>query len=193
MSYHSDTIALTIGRMNQQYFLPTIQREFVWEPEQIMKLFDSIMRKYPISSFLFWEIRDQNREKWQAYKFLDKAKQGGTHNELAITDGVNNLSMILDGQQRLTSLMIGLKGTYVTRKKGGRIANPDAWTTNKLHLDLLAAPSLDGEEDKDGLYYKFAFKDATPQPNSENFWFRVAQIMDFDERQKFDVFLRTKR
>jgi uncharacterized protein with ParB-like and HNH nuclease domain len=40
---------------SKKYLLPSIQREFVWSPEQIKMLFDSLMRKYPINSFLFWE------------------------------------------------------------------------------------------------------------------------------------------
>ena len=70
MSYRSEAIALAIGRMNRQYFLPAIQREFVWKPEQIVQLFDSIMRGYPISSFLFWELKPENRDKWQVYEAL---------------------------------------------------------------------------------------------------------------------------
>ena len=46
MSYRSETLALAIGRMNRQYLLPAIQREFVWKPEQIVQLFDSIARRY---------------------------------------------------------------------------------------------------------------------------------------------------
>ena len=67
MSYRSQTIAATIGRLNVQYFLPAIQREFVWQTKQIIQLFDSIMRGYPISSFLFWELQAKNYEKWEAY------------------------------------------------------------------------------------------------------------------------------
>ena len=64
------------------------------------------MRGYPISSFLFWELKPENRDKWQVYEFLEKAQHGGTHNQLASTDGVTSLSLVLDGQQRLTSLII---------------------------------------------------------------------------------------
>ena len=98
MSYRSETIAFAISRMNQQYFLPAIQREFVWKPEQIVQLFDSIMRGYPISSFLFWDLKPENRDKWHVYEFLEKAQHGGTHNQLASTDGVTSLSLVLDGQ-----------------------------------------------------------------------------------------------
>ena len=89
MSYRSESIAIAIERMNRQYFLPAIQREFVWKPEQIVQLFDSIMRGYPISSFLFWELKPENRDKWQVYEFLEKAHHGGTHNQLVNTDGVS--------------------------------------------------------------------------------------------------------
>ena len=189
MSYRSETIALAVGRMNRQYFLPAIQREFVWKTEQIVQLFDSIMRGYPISSFLFWELKPENRDKWQIYEFLEKAQHGGTHNQRASTDGVTSLSLVLDGQQRLTSLMIGLRGTYTAKKKYKRWDNPDAWSPQRLHLDLLADPRLDSEESS-GVYYKFEFMDETPAPaqNSEHYWFKVGRILDFDARREFEAF-----
>lgn len=192
MSYRSETIALVIGRMNRQYFLPAIQREFVWKPEQIVRLFDSIMRGYPISSFLFWELNPENRDKWQVYEFLEKAQHGGMHNQLASTDGVTSLSLVLDGQQRLTSLMIGLRGTYTAKKKYKRWNDPDAWSAQRLHLDLLADPRLDSDGSESGVYFKFEFMEETPAPNSEHYWFRIGRILDFDERQKFDAFLDEK-
>jgi len=189
MSYRSETIAFAIERMNRQYFLPAIQREFVWKPEQIIQLFDSIMRAYPISSFLFWELKSENRDKWQVCRFLEKASHGGTHNQAASTDGVNNLTLVLDGQQRLTSLMIGLKGTYVTKKKYKRWDNPDAWVSQRLYIDLLADPQLDSDGDEMGIYYKFDFLEQPPKPDSKNHWFRVGKILDFDEAQKFEDYL----
>jgi hypothetical protein len=45
--------------LDGKYVLPAIQREFIWEPEQIELLFDSLLRGYPISSFLFWEVPRQ--------------------------------------------------------------------------------------------------------------------------------------
>lgn len=189
MSYRSEPIAVAINRMNRQYFLPAIQREFVWKPEQIVQLFDSILRGYPISSFLFWELKPENREKWQVYQFLERAQYGGTHNALASTDGVTTLSLVLDGQQRLTSLLIGLKGTYVMKKKYKRWDNPEAWSPERLHLDLLAEPRLDESESDTGLYYRLEFMPETPAPDAEHYWFRLGRILDFDERKKFEAFL----
>ena len=175
--------------MNRQYFLPAIQREFVWRPDQIVQLFDSIMRGYPISSFLFWELKPENREKWQVYEFLEKAQTGGMHNQLASTDGVSNLTLVLDGQQRLTSLVVGLRGTYVAKKKHKRWNNPDAWSAQRLHLNLFADPRLDTDANETGVYYKFVFMEDAPKPDDEHYWFRVGRILDFDERQKFEAFL----
>ncbi len=56
MSYQSSTIAAVLNRLNRSYFLPAIQREFVWSPDQVIKFFDSLMRRYPIGSFLFWDL-----------------------------------------------------------------------------------------------------------------------------------------
>jgi len=48
MAYQSDTIATVVNRLNVRYFLPAIQREFVWKPDQIIQLFDSLLRNYPM-------------------------------------------------------------------------------------------------------------------------------------------------
>ena len=44
----------------KKYLLPAIQREVVWQVDQITRLFDSLMRDYPIGSFLFWHV-DKNK------------------------------------------------------------------------------------------------------------------------------------
>ena len=165
MSYKSETIETCVTRLNLQYFLPAIQREFVWTPGQIVQLFDSIMRGYPISSFLFWELKKENREKWQAYTFINEATQGGTHNQLANTNGVNQMTLVLDGQQRLTSLLVGLKGTYIVKRK-----YKQAWRTQKLYFDILKDPlAQDTEGDAEyGVHYGFQFKDISPKQSAEN-------------------------
>src|SRR5450759_371814 len=56
--------------LDQKYVLPAIQREFIWEPHQIELLFDSLLRGYPISSFLFWEVPRNQIKDWQFYTFL---------------------------------------------------------------------------------------------------------------------------
>nr|WP_282756018.1 DUF262 domain-containing protein [Desulfuromonas thiophila] len=50
------TIEKAINQIvNRRYLLPAIQRKFTWSSSQICVLFDSIMRGYPINTFMFWE------------------------------------------------------------------------------------------------------------------------------------------
>lgn len=193
MGYQADTIATTINRLNGQYFLPAIQREFVWHPEQVIKLFDSIMRGYPIGSFLFWELMPENRDKWEVYKFIDRANQGGTHNEPASTAGVQQLTLVLDGQQRLTSLLVGLKGTYTIKKKYRRWDNPDAWVRRNLYLDLLKDPRASEEDGEAGIHYGFEFLEAAPQNGDGHHWLKVGSILDFDSEDRFLEFKQEER
>ena len=54
MGLVSTKIKNIVNEINIKYYLPAIQREFVWSTEQIETLFDSLMQGYPISTFLFW-------------------------------------------------------------------------------------------------------------------------------------------
>ena len=53
------------------FWLPNIQRPFVWSEEQICRLFDSILRQYPISTLLVWKTKGSVRRR----KFIDVFKE----------------------------------------------------------------------------------------------------------------------
>ena len=55
---------------SREYVLPGIQREFIWSTDQICQLFDSLMRGYPISSFLFWKVDADHSHKYAFYDFI---------------------------------------------------------------------------------------------------------------------------
>lgn len=157
--------------INESTFLPDIQREFVWERDDICKLFDSLMCGYPISSFLFWRVKEQDKKKWTMYEFIKDFDKTNPHNKIANLDGINkDLNMVLDGQQRMTSLFIGLKGSYsyfFYRKR-----------TEYLALDLLKAPSK--EINPDELQYGFSFIEKEEFKNSEHFWYKVGDILNYE-------------
>lgn len=72
MSYKAQTIIETIKGINQIYYLPSIQRKFVWDVHQIENLFDSLMQNYPIGTFLFWSIeKGQNPSHIDEYTFYE--------------------------------------------------------------------------------------------------------------------------
>lgn len=182
MNYHSTTIAQILSRINRDVLIPGIQRPFVWETDQIIRLFDSLMRGYPINSFLFWELLPENYGDWDIYKFVKNFQQGNIHNEHAEPEREHPATLVLDGQQRLTSLLIGLAGSY--RVRNGKRGKAAAWTNQSLFLNLLESPHFVGDSDEDetvmrDIHYGFKFLDADkPRKHSaEIIWFKVGDIL----------------
>jgi uncharacterized protein with ParB-like and HNH nuclease domain len=52
MGYKAETVSATVSHFNFNFFLPAIQREFVWSTDKVIQLFDSLMRGYPITARL---------------------------------------------------------------------------------------------------------------------------------------------
>lgn len=175
MSYVSKTISEIItDYTNRNTFLPAIQREYVWSTYSIEKLFDSIMSGFPISSFLFWKIREEKKNDWVAYNFLYDFDKEDPHNTEANLSGINqDIFLVLDGQQRLTSLLIGLKGSY--RYFYYR------WFKTKLYINLLKKPLT--SENPEDFTYQFQFREnANPNPKDSNpqYWYLVGNILNFN-------------
>lgn len=165
----------------KKYLLPVIQRELVWKPDQFKLLFDSLMRDYPVGSFLFWHVDKQRSHEYQFYEFIRKFHaRDNTHNQKADVTGEGDITAILDGQQRLTSLYIGLRGTYAYKERMKRRDNDLAYPERTLYLNLLR-PCTD-EEVK--LKYDFNFlteKEAQDGQDDEHYWFRVGDILGIIE------------
>lgn len=62
--------AVLRGIHKKEYLLPAIQREFVWDVDQIRRLFDSLLRGYPIGSFLFWQVNPETAAGYTFYDFI---------------------------------------------------------------------------------------------------------------------------
>jgi uncharacterized protein with ParB-like and HNH nuclease domain len=56
----------------RDYLLPAIQREFVWRVEKTEALFDSLMRGYPVGSFLFWKVAPDSPQRYKFYEFMQE-------------------------------------------------------------------------------------------------------------------------
>jgi uncharacterized protein with ParB-like and HNH nuclease domain len=174
MSYIPKTISEVVTEyLNRTTFLPAIQREYVWGTYSIEKLFDSIMGDYPISTFLFWKIKEENKNEWTAYEFIREYDKEKPHNKEANVAGVNqDIYLVLDGQQRLTSLLIGLKGSYRYFYY--------SWHKTKLYLNILKKPTR--RDNPEELVYQFQFRDNDqPNPRDPNpqFWYLVGDILNF--------------
>ena len=90
------------------FWLPNIQRHFVWNIDQILKLFDSLMREYPVGTLMIWKTK----QKIKCRRFISTYKENINILNTYETPNDNQKMLVLDGQQRLQSLYIALKGSY---------------------------------------------------------------------------------
>lgn len=176
----------------ENYLLPAIQREFEWNTDRIEWLFDSLMRDYPISSFLFWNVEGSNISGYRFYKFLREYRERyQIHNENANVEGKDNFTAILDGQQRLTALYIGLKGSYAYKERYKKWAdNENCLPTRHLYLNI--QNKLNEDEEQDGRVYEFTFlKDSETELKDlyKGKWFRVGKIWDLPNIAAFNKYI----
>ena len=134
---------------DEEVLIPDFQRKYVWTISDIEELFESILAGYPIGTFIFWKVNDKqlNNEQPELYKFLKTVRRRTTNmhkpiNEEGENDPVNyriaegDYYVVLDGQQRLTSLYIAMYGSYNLLPKGGRANNNKAWIEKRLYYDF---------------------------------------------------------
>lgn len=174
------TIAEALDRIQKKsYVLPAIQREFVWKPEQIERLFDSLMQGYPFGTFLFWKVEAATSGKFKFYDFvLNYHQRDAAHCPELGKLHHQSVTAVLDGQQRLTALNIGLRGSMAIKQPNKWWTNPDAFPVRTLRLDLLAPPA----PDEDGVRYRFKFLDDQQVTRDEGaHWFKVPDILGMED------------
>lgn len=126
--------SLNDAESNGGLWLPNIQRPFVWSEQQIERLFDSIMREYPISTLLVWRTKVDIKHR----KFISDWKDTLKVSDAYVMENTDAKGMVLDGQQRLQSLIIGLAGSY---------------NGKELHFDVLTGAAASPED----IRYRFRF------------------------------------
>lgn len=142
------------------FWLPNIQRPFVWSESQICKLFDSIMREYPISTLLVWKTKENIKKR----KFIDLYYRNIKLSDYYIPENRKMKTMVLDGQQRLQSLFIGIKGNYEKKE---------------LFFDILSGGEDSAPED---IKYKFSFKKEADWP-----WIKLKEILYSKEKLPLNI------
>lgn len=176
MEYIPIRIRDVVRHVNRDWYLPAIQRELVWKADKIERLFDSIMSDFPIGSFLFWKLQQINKDEWPIYEFVRDFDEENPHNNLANMAGIQkDITLVLDGQQRITSLFIGLRGSY--RHFYYR------WKKTKLYLNILKKP-IANEDNPEELVYQFSFRENTDTSAiMDEYWYPVGRILDFDDAE----------
>lgn len=115
---------------NGIYQIPKFQRDFIWEKVRVAKLLDSIIKGYPIGTFILWKTKDK----------LGSVKKIGNEIFKELPEG-DFVYYILDGQQRITSLYLAVRGINLN----------DGENYREIYVDLEEAkkwfenPEYDGE------------------------------------------------
>lgn len=132
--------------IGKNYQIPTFQRDVVWEPENVKKLWDSIYKFYPLGSILIWktDLKLQNH------------RQIGGHHITDVNFSRTEYQYILDGQQRTTSLLTSLYGGSI---EGRSSFNP------LLYVDLTVL--MDGDTDDESYKNRFLFWNEIDDRNGE--------------------------
>ena len=120
--HNSEPLATALNYLSGRYVLPSFQRDYVWKMEQIEELFNSIYRGYPLGTMLLWRINSNgdspllNETFYQFLFHYHEEKSNKAQNKISLLPNVDYW-VVLDGQQRLTSLNIGLLGSYSKRAR----------------------------------------------------------------------------
>ncbi|MBX9936186.1 MAG: DUF262 domain-containing HNH endonuclease family protein [Burkholderiaceae bacterium] len=165
MKNKTQTIRKIVGYLNNPdedggFWLPNIQRPFVWSEEQICRLFDSILREYPISTLLVWKTTSSIRRR----KFIDNWHPSLKLSDFYVPEDDKKKCLVLDGQQRLQSLFIGLCGSFSGRE---------------LHVDVLSGTAALPDDIK----YRFAF---LPTVSAHFPWVKFKDLV-FTTRRKREL------
>lgn len=177
MSYSGISVKEAINKINHHdgWFLPAVQRPYVWgsrhENEQyICKLFDSILRGYPIGGLIIWNTEEKipYREFMSDYQTGDipKLVDAGLH-------GRKDKGLVYDGQQRLQTLYSCLKYTF-----NGRVIVYD------LLFDLV------GEHDPDETGFSFVAKNSTTEWNYLRLNEMFSKLPDQDSDFEDEILMR---
>jgi len=186
-NYEDETIKKITDEINSVYFLPDIQREFVWGgdknkfEDKVYDLFDSLMRGYPIGTMLFWDVKyeDLLRDNISVLKFLDNSNSKNI--EVPIDHFKDRpIRLVLDGQQRMTIFNLSLKGVFEDDK------------TNKkkiLYFNVLSSDNISKEINERIYEFKLLEDKGDVIFNDENIWYKVRSVIN----KKFDPLDETEK
>ena len=116
--YNPISIKNAVGKVNEKWFLPAIQRPYVWgnryESEKyICRLFDSMYQGYPIGVIILWNA---NHKKVAHRTFIQHFHDEDTYENVPETQWDRSpKSLVYDGQQRLQTISSCLKYTFNNR------------------------------------------------------------------------------
>lgn len=166
----------------RRYLLPSIQRNYTWSSDQIRVLFDSLMRNYPINGLMLWQVNSHEvNESFRFYTFLEKyVERFAETNAYIDTRGHDEFFAVIDGQQRLTSLYVGLKGTYASklpRLWWPKAYDPQVLPPRRLYLNLAAPVDAGGNDLLMQYDFRFLTDVELAASDAGDYWYQVGDVL----------------
>lgn len=200
MAYVKENIKTVVEKItSRKVYLPAIQRKYVWDDAQIIKLMDSIMLGYPIGTFLFWKVRKTivNQKEYSMYDFIkDYHERDAYKNTLGpspfpVGSEDETIWAVLDGQQRLTSIYIALQGSVSRKLPNKRWKNDDAFPKKELYFNLHSKTEDDDVED---ISYEFVFltENEATEKKKDKIWYCVKDILKYSTEELFAKVIKPK-
>jgi len=93
--------------------IPDLQRPYVWSPSQVVVLVDSLIRGWPFGTLLMWKVKPDDPAKDLArsfWKVVDRTERDDDGEAISAKHPPAKFYMVLDGQQRVQSLLLALGG-----------------------------------------------------------------------------------
>lgn len=112
--------------LNGKICIPNIQRPYVWKPQQLAHLIDSLMRGYPCGNILLWNVKAQRQHIFVTRPFVLDIHPDNPTAEKTISEENGCDYLVLDGQQRLQSLVIAF-----ARNSEGYFSTPKLWNSDR--------------------------------------------------------------
>jgi len=107
--------------------VPRFQRRFIWPVTKTRALLDSIYKEFPIGTFFLWRAPSETPRMFRSMEEIG----------IPLPDHGQQVSYILDGQQRLASLFVVLSGVMIGKRDYGRIC-----------IDLNTATEFEANQDE---------------------------------------------
>ncbi|WP_282351563.1 DUF262 domain-containing protein [Haloferax volcanii] len=178
---------------NPPITIPSLQREFCWGMSEIEALFDSLLRGLPIGTLLLWNAdpNDEEAAREAKYQFIrhyaDRSNFPSEKSDLPVRyhsgkvvndESFEEYTFALDGQQRLTSFLIGLRGSYFDHRSRKHTDKLRSYYQKYLCLNLLNDPNREPEDAQEHIF-EFNFRRLEDpdtvlyKPESNALWYPV--------------------